>query len=84
MFFDKINPLFFFVSFAVGLLFCYIVSPNPQVIMKFPSPYNAGQVLYKDKSDQCYKYQADKVSCPADQKLIKPQPIQEDFKQDKK
>lgn len=80
MFFDKIHPLYFFIAFAVGLMLCYVTNPKPDVVVKFPSPYNAGQVIYKDKANQCYKYQADKVSCPADKKLIKPQPIQEDFK----
>lgn len=79
MIFDKINPLFFFLSFAVGLLICYIYIPPPTVVVKFPSPYNAGQIIYKDKSNQCYKYNADKISCPVDKSLIKPQPIQEDF-----
>jgi hypothetical protein len=80
MFFDKIQPLYFFIAFAIGLLLCYITNPKPDIVMKFPSPYNAGQVIYKDKANTCYKYQADKVSCPTDKALIKPQPIQEDFK----
>jgi hypothetical protein len=84
MIFDKINPLYFFIAFAVGLLFCYTTTPKPEVIIKFPSPYNAGKVVYKDKGDSCYKIDASKVACPVDKALIKPQPIQEDFKQEKK
>lgn len=79
MFFDKINPLVFFISFGIGLLVCYVYNPKPKVIVKFPSPYNAGKVLYKDNSDSCYKYNASKVACPIDKDLIKEQPIQEDF-----
>ena len=80
MFFDKfINPLVFFLAFAAGLLICYLYQPPPTVVVKFPSPYNAGQIIYRDNSDQCYKYTADKVSCPLDKNIIKPQPIQEDF-----
>lgn len=79
MFFDKINPLVFFLAFAAGLLFCYLYNPAPTIVVKFPSPYNAGQVIYKDSSDTCYKYTADKVACPIDSSLIKPQPIQENF-----
>jgi len=79
MFFDKIIPLYFFIAFAIGLLICYTTNPKPEVVVKFPSPYNAGQVVYKDKADQCYKYSASKVACPRDQSLIKEQPIQEDF-----
>ncbi len=77
MLFKKIQPLYFFLAFAIGLLLCYVTNPKPEVIVKFPSPYNAGQIIYKDKADSCYKYNASKVTCPTDKSLIKPQPIQE-------
>jgi len=76
---DNINPFYFFISFAVGLFIVYIFRPPPQVVVKFPTPYNAGQVLYKDKNDTCYKYKAQKVSCPVQKDLVKPQPLFEDF-----
>ena len=72
---SKIHPLYFIMAFAVGLLFCYLTHPKPDVIVKFPSPYNAGQIVYKDSEDACYKYKADKVSCPLDRSQIKPQPL---------
>lgn len=75
----KINPFYFFISFAIGLFFVYIITPPPEVIVKFPSPFNAGSVTYKDKADACYIYKADKVSCPRDRSLIKPQPLFEDY-----
>lgn len=74
--FKKIKPIYFFVSFAIGLLVVYLITPPPQVVVKFPSPFNAGQVVYKDKADQCFVYRADKSTCPADKALIKEQPIQ--------
>jgi hypothetical protein len=77
MLFKKIQPLYFFLAFAIGLLLCYVTNPKPEVIVKFPSPYNAGQIIYKDKADSCYKYSASKVTCPTDKSLIKPQPLQE-------
>lgn len=73
---NKIHPIYFIVSFCVGLFACYLMNPKPEIIYKFPSPYNAGQVTYKDEAnDTCYKYKADKVECPLDKGLIKPQPI---------
>lgn len=51
--------------------------------MKFPSPYNAGNITYKDKGSNCYKYEATKTECPKDKGLIKEQPIHEDFKTQK-
>ena len=80
MLFDKIHPLYFLLAFAVGLLVCYLYNPSPTMIVKFPSPYNAGQVVYRDDSNTCYKYTADKVACPIDKLMIKPQPIQEHFR----
>lgn len=84
MFLDKINPFYFFLAFAVGLLFCYISTPKPEVVLKFPSPYNAGKVTYTDKANSCYKYKAEKVECPANKAMIKDQPILEDFSGQKK
>ena len=78
---EKIHPLYFFISFAVGLFFCYITTPKPELVLKFPSPYNAGKITYHDKDNNCYRYKADKVACPADKSLIKDQPIMEDFDQ---
>ena len=81
MFFEKINPFYFFLAFAVGLFYCYITSPKPDLVMKFPSPQNAGQITYHDKDNNCYKYKAEKVSCPTDKKTVRDQPIQEEFGQ---
>lgn len=75
MFFDKLNPLAFFIAFAIGLLMCYATQPTPEVVVKFPSPFNAGDITYSDKSNNCFKFKAEKVSCPIDKSLIKPQPI---------
>jgi len=75
-FLTKIKPFYFFLSFAIGLFAIYIFTPPPQVVVKFPSPYNAGNTIYTDEAEQCYVYNFDKSSCPMDKSLIKPQPIQ--------
>lgn len=80
---NKINFLYFIAAFAVGLLLCYILTPPPEIVVKFPSPYNAGKVIYRDKADSCYKFDAKMVECPLDKSLIKPQPIMEDFRSQK-
>ena len=77
--FERINLFYFLLAFAVGLFFCYVTSPKPELVLKFPSPYNAGKITYHDKANNCYKYKADKVECPADKKAIKDQPLLEDF-----
>ena len=75
-----INPFFFFISLCVGLFIVYIVTPKPQIVFKFPSPYNAEKVTYRTSDEEtgthtCFKVKADAVSCPKDQSLIKSQPL---------
>lgn len=77
--FNKLNKKLFFLSLCIGLFYCYLTTPQPEVILKFPTPFNAGKIMYKDNSDTCYKYKATKETCPKDKKLIKAQPIQENF-----
>lgn len=76
---SKIDIKYFLMAFAVGLLLCYVFTPPPQVVVKFPSPYNAGKVMYRDGHDTCFMYKADQVSCPRDRAMIRPQPISENF-----
>ena len=73
--FGYIQPLYFFAAFALGLLFCYILTPPPEVVIKFPTPYNADEIVYKDGTDTCYKYAAEQISCPRDPSIIRDQPI---------
>ena len=75
MFFDKISPLYFFCAFGIGILFCYLNKPKPNIVVKFPSPQNVNKVVYKSDDGQCYKYEVKKESCPLNKDLIKPQPL---------
>lgn len=54
----------FFIAFFMGLLYIYIESPKPRLIIKYPTPYNVGKIIYKNSSGNCYKFKADIVSCP--------------------
>lgn len=62
--FSYINPFAFVVAFGLGLLLTYMVVPAPSVVIKFPTPYNAGRVTYMAEDRNCYKYKADEVACP--------------------
>ena len=68
---DYIDPLYFMVALCVGLFYTYITAPQPQIVIKYPTPYNAGKITYVDQNDVCYKYQIQKVECPADKTQIK-------------
>lgn len=75
----RLRPLWFFSAFVIGLLFCFVLAPKQRVVVKFPSPYNAGRIVYRDTSDSCFKINADEVTCPKEGVL--PQPLSlEDFK----
>jgi len=73
---SKIHPFYFILAFAIGILYCYLTKPKPTIVVKFPSPTNAGKLVYKHDDESCFKFEASKVECPMDKNLIKPQPIQ--------
>lgn len=64
----------FLVCFSLGILYVYMVTPHRRAIVKYPTPYNAGKVVYKDETDgTCYKYKAQQTDCPV--KGAVPQPF---------
>lgn len=73
---DYIDPLAFFIALSIGLFFTYIYSPPKKIIIKWPTPENAGKLVYKDHADSCYKYKADEIPCPDDKSQIKTTSIQ--------
>jgi hypothetical protein len=76
MFFDYINSKFFLISLAVGLFFVYIVDTPKKVIFITPNIDNVDKVLYKDNSDNCFKYEPTEVTCPSNPKKIEPLVLQ--------
>jgi hypothetical protein len=46
------------------------------VIYVYPTPDNQNKILYKDKTDNCFKFNAEEVDCPDDKTKIKNIPIQ--------
>jgi hypothetical protein len=76
MFYKFINFKVFLLSLALGLLFVYLSSPTPTVIMVYPTPDNVGRVEYKDNADNCFQFEAREVTCPSDKSSIKTIPVQ--------
>lgn len=70
-----IEPLPFFASLFFGLMMCYILTPPPKIIFKHPTPENVDDIIYKDESENCYKYEVDEVKCPANNVGVKEHPI---------
>ena len=66
----------FIISLAIGLFIVYIQSPDLNTIYVYPNPDNENKILYKDKSDTCYKMKSQEVKCPSDINKIREYPVQ--------
>ena len=67
---------YFIGAFAIGLLYVYMSSPPNKHVLKYPTPYNAGKIVYHDSADTCFVFDAVKLdTCPSDKSLIKDQPL---------
>lgn len=66
----------FFISFAVGLFFIYVLGPKMKKIIIYPSPENVDKVLFKDNAENCFHFKQTSVSCPSDESKITNIPIQ--------
>ena len=62
--FNKLNWKVLIISLSIGIFFCYLLTPPPQVVIKFPTPDNVDSTIYVDETNNCYKYRADEVDCP--------------------
>ena len=58
-----IYPIVFFISLFVGLLYVYMFTPLPDIIIKYPTPDNTEGIRYKDKAGNCYRYKTTEVEC---------------------
>jgi len=55
----KIYPHYFFLAFAVGILYTYITLPMKDLIIKNPTPDEVAKIIDKDnckKNNTCYRY----------------------------
>jgi hypothetical protein len=66
----------FLVSFAVGIFFVYILGPEIKTIYVYPTPENVNTILFKDKANNCFRFEEEVVECPQDESLISTVPMQ--------
>lgn len=64
--FEKLNVYLLIGSFAIGMLFVYMMPPKYEVVMKFPNVYNVDDMVYRDQNNLCYKYKYVEVPCTSD------------------
>ena len=74
---DYVEPYYFFLGLVIGLVLVYLVVPAPTKVLKYPTPENAGKIVYKDANEVCYKYKASEVSCPSDPSKVEEIPLQD-------
>ena len=70
--FDKyFDPFYFLLALFIGMLIVYTTVPAPDVIIMYPTPENAGKIVYQDAANNCYKYIANPIDCPNNENEIK-------------
>ena len=63
--FQYINFTYFILSFTLGLFLVYVLGEDVKVIKVYPNPDNVQNILYKDKSDECFRMKANETDCPS-------------------
>ena len=66
----------FILSLAIGLFVVYISMPPTQIIYVYPNPDNEDKILYKDKADNCFKFQKYEIDCPKNASEIEEYKVQ--------
>ena len=69
------DPYYFLIAFGIGFIYNYIIRPDPIILVKYPTPYNK-DLIYKDSTNTCYKYNLKETSCPNDKTKIFKMPVQ--------
>ena len=59
----SINFLAFLTAFSIGLFYVFLDTPRPRMIIKYPTPYNAENIVYKGLTGDCYKFKMKEVEC---------------------
>ena len=76
MLLEYISLPIFLISFAIGLLFVYMFGPEIKTIYVYPTPENVDKILYKDKAENCFKFEEENIECPSDLSKISDIPMQ--------
>ena len=66
----------FIISLALGLFLVYLYQPPSSVIYVYPTPDNTNVVEYKEKANNCFKFDAIEVMCPNNKDDINNIPMQ--------
>ena len=76
MLLNHVSIPIFLISFALGIFFVYVLGPEMKTIYVYPTPENVNKILFKDKADNCFRFEEETVDCPSDTSKITSIPIQ--------
>lgn len=68
------NWLAFAGALALGVAYIYLRGEKPVVLVRWPTPINAGKTVYADAVGDCFVFDAQKVACTPD--AIAPKPAE--------
>lgn len=60
----EIYLIYFLSSVIITFFILYLISPKPQVILKYPNYDKKISNLYIDDNNVCYRYKTKEVKCP--------------------
>lgn len=61
-----------FFGFLCGLFLIGIFHKKEKIIIQYPTPTNAGKIIYKDLQDKCFKYHSIRTKCSENNQVIIP------------
>jgi hypothetical protein len=70
------QPLPFLIGITIGILYVYLFSGRPELIIKYPTPDNAHSYIFRDDAQNCYMFHTEEVPCPKNPLAINNIPIQ--------
>lgn len=73
---DFFQTIPFFIAFTLGILYVYLLSGRPEIIIKYPTPDNAHQYIFRDDAENCYRFHTQEIPCPKNPLSINNIPIQ--------
>ena len=71
----KFHFSIFLISFVIAFLYVYIIGPERKEIVKYPTPFNSKNLIYRDNADNCFIYESKKVDCTKNPTKVIPQPV---------
>ena len=66
----------FIISFAIGVFYIYISLPKQRIVTVYPTQDNATDFNFKDKAHNCFRFEQEITTCPANDDALKTIPMQ--------